>query len=214
LTTKFQESVNFQLNSKSLAEVTIKPHDSPFWKGKMKIKEYFFNRGSFKVGNGEEARFWDDTWLGNKPLVEQYSSLYNIVHHKQVTVANVLNQNPLHIPFRRTLFDNRLWLQLVQQLMEVQLTNEKDIFVWRLPSSEIFTVKSMYLDLLDNDTKYLKKYIWKMKRPLKIKVFMLFLHRKVILTKDNLVKRNWAGNETCCFLIRRNPYNTLFLNAH
>jgi hypothetical protein len=65
LTTKFQESVNFQLHSKSLAEVTIKPLDSPFWKGLMKIKEYFFNRGSFKVGNGEEARFWDDTWLGN-----------------------------------------------------------------------------------------------------------------------------------------------------
>jgi hypothetical protein len=26
-------------------------------------------------------------------------------------------------------------------------------------SSGIFSVKSMYLDLLDNDTKYLKKYI-------------------------------------------------------
>jgi hypothetical protein len=64
------------------------------------------------------------------------------------------------------------------------------MFVWGLTSSGIFSVKSMYLDLLDDDTKYLKKYIWKMKVPLKIKIFMWVFHRKVILTKDNLLKRN------------------------
>jgi hypothetical protein len=57
----------------------------------------------------------------------------------------------------------------------------------------------MYLDLLDDDTKFYKKYIWKMKVPLKIKVFMWFLHQKVILTKGNLIKRQWTGNEACCF---------------
>jgi hypothetical protein len=74
-------------------------------------------------------------------------------------------------------------------------------------------VKSRYLDLLDDDTKYLKKYIWKMKVPLKIKVFMWFLHRKVILTKDNLVKRNWNDNESCCFCDNKNPYNIYFLSV-
>jgi hypothetical protein len=39
----------------------------------------------------------------------------------------------------------------------------------------------------------LRKYIWKMKVLLKIKIFMWFLHQKVILTKDNLAKRNWTG---------------------
>jgi hypothetical protein len=47
--------------------------------------------------------------------------------------------------------------------------------------------------MLDNDTKYLKKYIWKVKVPLNIKVFMWFFHGKLILTKDNLLKRNWNG---------------------
>jgi hypothetical protein len=70
-------------------------------------------------------------------------------------------------------------------------------FVWGLTTSGIFTVKSMYLDLLDDDIKYLKNYIWKMKVSLKIKVFVWFLHCKVILTKDNLIRRNWNGNESC-----------------
>jgi hypothetical protein len=45
----------------------MKPIDSPFWKGLMRVKEDFFNRGSFNVGNGEETRFWEDTWLRKAP---------------------------------------------------------------------------------------------------------------------------------------------------
>jgi hypothetical protein len=77
--------------------------------------------------------------------------------------------------------------------MPIQLNGEKDRFVWSLTLSGTFTVKSMYLDILEDDTKYLKRYIQNMKVPLKINVFMWFLQRKVILTKDNLVKRNWNG---------------------
>jgi hypothetical protein len=93
-------------HSKSLAEVIIKPMDSPFWKRLMKVKEDFFNRGSFTVGNGEETRFWEDTWLGNMSLAKHYPTLYNIVQCKQVTVANVLNQIPLNIRFHRTLTES------------------------------------------------------------------------------------------------------------
>jgi hypothetical protein len=35
---------------------------------------------------------------------------------------------------------------------------------------------------------------------LKIKIFMWFLHRNVILTKDNLAKRNWNGCKKYVFL--------------
>jgi hypothetical protein len=64
----------------------------------------------------------------------------------------------VNITFRRTLTDNRwqLWLQLVQRLMPIQLNNEKDEFIWGLTTNGIFTVKSMYLDLLDDDTIFFK----------------------------------------------------------
>jgi hypothetical protein len=101
----------------------------------------------------------------------------------------------------------------VQQLISVQLTNEKDTIIWGLTISRTFTAKSMYLDLLDDDTKYHKKYIWKIKVPLKIKVFMWFLHCKVIWTKDNLVKRNWNGNESCCFCDNKESIQHLFFEC-
>jgi hypothetical protein len=85
-----------------------------------------------------------------------------------------LVNTPLNVTFRRTLTSNKWarWLELAEHLMHVQLSYEKDTFVWSLSSSANFTVKSMYLDLLDDQTddqtKYLQKYIWKMKLNLKI----------------------------------------------
>jgi hypothetical protein len=35
------------------------------------------------------------------------------------------------------------------------------------------------------------KYPWKLKIPLKIKIVMWFLNNKVMLTTNNLAKRNW-----------------------
>jgi hypothetical protein len=65
----------------------------------MKVEEDFFSRGSFVVGNGDDTRFSKDRWLGYKSLANQYPSLYNIVHQKQVSVANVLSHNPLNVTF-------------------------------------------------------------------------------------------------------------------
>jgi hypothetical protein len=123
------------------------------------------------VGNGCSICFWEDTWLGNTLLAQQYPSLYNIVHHKNVTVAQVLAQSPLNITFRRILNDNKwtAWLQLCWKLMMVHLNGEDDRFVNLTPNG-LFTVKSMYEDLMCDHTPFLRKYLWKVKIPLKIKI--------------------------------------------
>ena len=165
--------MNKYLHSKSLSQVKVQAHDSPFWKGLMKVKDEFFDRGSFTVGNGESTRFWEDTWLGDKPLAIQYPSLFNIAQRKNVSVANALAQAPpLNIGFRRVLTGNRWdrWLHLVSRLMDVQLSDSADVFKWTLTTSGMFTVKSLYLDYLSDNTRFLRKYIWKMKVPLKIKI--------------------------------------------
>jgi hypothetical protein len=58
---------NKYLYNKTLSQVTVQPHDSPFWRGLMKVKDEFIKRGSFVANSGEGARFWEDTWLGNRP---------------------------------------------------------------------------------------------------------------------------------------------------
>jgi hypothetical protein len=206
---------NKYLSHKTLSEVEAKPTDSPFWKGLMKVKDEFFHRGHFKVGDGSSTRFWEDTWLGNMSLARQYPSLYNIVQRKNISVAHVLSQGPLNIAFRRVLSGDKwtAWVHLCERLMAVHLSDESDRFIWRLTTNGVFSVKSMYEDLMNGHTRFLRKYLWKLKIPLKIKVFMWFLNNKVLLTKDNLAKRNWKGSTKCCFCGAQETVEHLFVSC-
>jgi hypothetical protein len=42
---------------------------------------------------------------------------------------------------------------------------------------------------------------------------MWFFHRKVILTKDNLLKRNWNVNKSCCFCDAKESIQHLFFEC-
>ena len=86
------------------------------------------------VGNGQSIHFLEDAWLGDVPLSSQYPMLYNIVRRKNVLLADVLSNSPLHIEFRRNLVGNKwdAWLHLVQRLMFINLPNDDDKFVWKL----------------------------------------------------------------------------------
>ena len=147
---------NKYLNNKTLSQVEPNPTDSPFWKGLMTVKKEFFERGSFCVGNGLQTRFWEDSWLGSKPLAIQYPTLFNIVQCKNVTVAHVLGHSPLNIEFRRTLTGDKWtsWLKLVERLMSVTLSNDDDLFQWKLTTTKKFTVSSMYSDLMHGHTPF------------------------------------------------------------
>jgi hypothetical protein len=121
---------------------------------------------------------------------------------KLLNPCHVLESNPPNVTFRRNLYGPRLvsWeslLQrlalenLLQRLASVQLTDEKDEFQWNLYENGKFSVASMYNALISSDLQVLdNKKIWKMKIPLKNKIFAWYLRRGVILTKDNLIKRN------------------------
>ena len=72
-------------------------------------------------------------------------------------------------------------------------------FVWKLTINGLFTVKSMYKDMMNGHTWFLRKYLWKLKIPVKIKVFVWFLNRKVLQSKDNIARRKWQGCTKCSF---------------
>jgi hypothetical protein len=74
------------------------------------------------------------------------------------------------------------WHRIVASLQQVNLLQEKDEFIWGLKASGVFTVKSMYVALINNGVR-VSQDIWQTKLPIKIKVFMWYLKRGVLLTK-------------------------------
>jgi len=55
--------------------------------------------------------------------------------------------------------------------------------------------------------------IWKLKIPLKIKIFLWYLQRGVVLTKDNHAKKNWSGSQKYCGCNSNETINHLFLHC-
>ena len=149
-------------------------------------------------------------------LREQYPALYNIVRHKGDTLAKVMETFPPNVSFRRSLFGPRLasWNALLNRLDSVHLTQGPDKFRWNVTKNGKFSVDSMYKILIQPDIPVdNNKKLWKMKIPLKTKVFAWYLRRGVILTKDNLAKRNWHGSKKCVFCHHDETIQHLFFSA-
>ena len=182
----------------------------------MKVKDTFLNHGSFHLNDGNQIRFWEDKWIGNHTLREQYPDLYNIVRKKHATVASVFSRVPLNVSFRRSLTGHllTLWHDLVAQISHVRLNNNADVFRWNLNQAGVFTVSSMYNALISNGNIQFDKHLWKVKIPLKIKKNLWYLKRGVILTKDNLARRNWKGNKQCCFCSSDETIQHFFFDCH
>src|SRR6185437_2220010 len=55
--------------------------------------------------------------------------------------------------------------------------------------------------------------IYKLKILLKIKIFLWFLQRGILLTKDNLAKKNWTESQKCCGCNSNETIEHLFPNC-
>ncbi|WVZ75254.1 hypothetical protein U9M48_023328 [Paspalum notatum var. saurae] len=178
---------NKYLGSKPLVQVDWKTGDSRFWSSLMKVKQNFLRFGTFKIKNGSQVRFWEDAWFEGQGLKDRYPGLYSIARKKFITIAEALTDTGAAFSWRRTLIGPSL------------------------TQSDQFSVKSHYQALIKNEVPNLNKRLWKLKAPLKIKVFLWYLRRGVILTKDNLAKRNWHGDISYCFCHKPETIKHLFL---
>jgi hypothetical protein len=99
------------------------------------------------------------------------------------------------------------------RLAHIHLRERVDIFRWSIKYDGQFTVSSMYQVLLDSKIIPHNSYLWKIKLPLRIKVFLWVLYREAILTKDTLVKINCHENEMCNFCSNKETIQHLFFDC-
>lgn len=77
-----------------------------------------------------------------------------------------------------------------------------------------FTIRSIYLHMTDHNTLLTPKLIWKLRIPLKIKIFPRYLQWGKILTKDNLAQRNWKGSKKYCYCHCNKTIKHIFFDCH
>ena len=139
------------MGDKAVSQVVWKLGDSHFWAGLMATKKYFFPHASFSIKNGSEIRFWEDRWLGQTSLREQYPALYDVVRYKGDTLAKVLGTSPPNVSFRRTLLGPReaSWNALLLRLDSVQLLDGPDELRW-IPTKNGFSRLILCIEFLSS----------------------------------------------------------------
>jgi hypothetical protein len=78
------------------------------------------------------------------------------------------------------------------------LTDVEDSIVWALNKSG-YSVKSLYTKIRSDLVKVPFKFLWNIKIPQKIQIFLWLLTNDKTLSKGNLKKKNWRGGSDCCF---------------
>src|SRR4051812_17369206 len=74
------------IQNKCLSGLEKKPGDSQFWSRLMEVKKLYFQHVKKKTGDGNETRFWEDWWVGSRPLKDMYPRLYNISFDHNISV--------------------------------------------------------------------------------------------------------------------------------
>lgn len=91
------------------------------------------------------------------------------------------------------------WRNLSTLLASIPLGHSKDKFLWGLHRNGVFSVQSMYHLLMNTPSLTHNMLLWKLKLPLKIKIFLWYLGRGVTIAKINLAKHGWTGSMKWCF---------------
>ncbi|WVZ62946.1 hypothetical protein U9M48_012634, partial [Paspalum notatum var. saurae] len=151
----------------------------------------------------------------------RFSSLWNLSRKgripSKILEGRLAGWDLFKRPISRLLFGTNLinWLSLLSlsRIEGVELSQDQDTFRWNLTPNGRFSIKSLYAASMIRNIPNVNKELWKLKAPLKIKIFLWYLRKGVILTKDNLAKRNWQGSLTCASCHKDETITHLFFEC-
>jgi hypothetical protein len=159
--------------------------------------------------------FWNDIWIGDKPLSVRFPTLYKKSSKTDLKLAQAYSEEGWWIPFQRNLDQEDLyaWQELCNK-MEIELEDVPTQISWRLEPSWLFSTRSLYLGLCKGHEVPLTKFIWNYPLPLKIKVFTWQLARGRLPSNDQIYSRGGPSDGTCALCGHPENVDHIFFQCH
>lgn len=211
----WQDLVKFKYFKKeSVWSVGHKQTDSPVWADLLKIKHIYLQGRKMIVRDGKLTSFWYDAWLYDDSLFDLFPDLFKLCDQKTISVHQMVSVS-IVITFSRWLTPqlNSQWGKILNDVAVFPFMDESDKVSWKLEAKGSFSVKSTYNALTTSDGGPHYKNIWKAKIPPKIKIFLWLVANDAIVTKDNMIKRNWKGDPSCYFCQQPESANHLLFTC-
>ncbi|GJZ68508.1 RNA-directed DNA polymerase, eukaryota, reverse transcriptase zinc-binding domain protein [Tanacetum coccineum] len=180
-----------------------------------KLKDQGINMRDFmyiKVGNGESTKFWDDIWIGSKPLKLLFPRIYALDNIKDATICMKLNEPSLDNNFRRSIrggIEQSQFKKLTDLLIPIVLNPCPDRWFWSLEGSGEFSVASIrrFIDdqrLLTMDSKTL----WIKSVPIKVNILAWKIKLEALPTRFNISRRGIEIDSILCPICDRGVEST------
>ncbi len=194
---------------------------SQWWRSVLATRAIFKCGVTFSVRDGMRTDWWNDIWNGHASLRTLFPTIYEQAGSKNLRVKECWGARGWR--WRKILAgvattsqrDGARVSRLRAAIPRGPSGNSRDEVRWRWGAAERFSVKSVYTFLQDggvSDVRYSK--IWGIKAPVKVKVFVWLVLKNRVLTRDNLLKRGWRGDDGCELCTERSEtVNHLFLNC-
>lgn len=126
---------------------------SQIWRGIIKACildenawNFFTSNVKAQVNNGMATRFWIDHWCGDFPLKDRFPRLFSLAVDEKISVANArssilaTNCRPAWFPLR--LSEQEDLTDLANMLPALPLTQDSDLFIWKIGKNNSYTVCS------------------------------------------------------------------------
>ncbi|KAL4592856.1 hypothetical protein LXL04_005863 [Taraxacum kok-saghyz] len=161
------------------------------------------------VGNGRETRFWDDCWVGHRPLRMVFPRLGILDANQNCLVADRWVDGAWRWQWQRSILGGRTFASL-QDLMlllgDVRLTDCRDGWKWEIASDGVFSVAETRRWIDDHilpegviSTRWCKVV------PRKMNIFIWKLRLNILPTRFNLSGRGLDIPSIMCPLCGSEP---------
>ena len=106
--------------------------------------------------------------------MHDYPRLYNLCFDHNITVAEAIEKGWSGFRFRRTLHGEtlELWESLIKRCETIEMGQGRDKVEWPLTANNFVSTKSLYRKQITEECNYPQFFLWKIKIPAKIKVFL------------------------------------------
>ncbi|OAY78804.1 putative ribonuclease H protein [Ananas comosus] len=187
----------------------------PIWRDILSVAAPFLTSVEFQLGNGIATSFWHARWCGELAPRNCFPNLFDAAKHRHLSFCRFGTRANLGFPALLGLLE-RLELQHVITLTcSIPISDNIDYSPsWRWTNSSTFSVRSAYAFLsFDGITNSKIAFLWKLKIPLRIKIFLWLAARNKLLTTCFLAKRGWQGPSICvlCYFDAETIDHLLFL---